>query len=806
MTELYVATGKTSGSSKITRQLQLSFEKLVALLKAYPLHVGQLPVAEYLRLKGGTKADKTAAAADKDTAWFSLSKYSRPTRRAENVELISAFVGDFDTGAFSVPDFAERLEGLQYVLLTTYSHTVDHPKYRVIVPYSRPVTPDEHAQLFEHFMARFGEEVDSSTRDACRLWYFPSACADTKDQQFVLDFEGVTFDPDTLVVPTTLASDDVLPQKELSDASVNDALAYQPDFVRPEEEEVRKMLAHIFIPDVANQRRSTWFTVMCGVHDWSAGGDDGFQLIAEWSASQPGYVDDDDVRKTWDSCGRSSSRVTIATVIKLALDGGYTSVPVDEDEIVPDPDPEVIPIQLEIPLDGGARTFWDQVNSAITGGSDPAIAALSVLEADLIFVTDQQEYFSTRHHTLITKDAIKQLYRSSMPKMSNGKKMDPCKLLENSQTKRIVSSMGYHPGEGQIFTEYDRLLVNGHRAYPVDPLKPTAYELSLFKTLLQHLFPAGGDTTFKSYLLQFFAHSVQKKGVKIGSAPLLYSTETGTGKTTMMYEIPRALFGPLNCTVVSNDEIESQFSDFLAKSHVIHLDEIFMGGMRQAAAAANKFKPYVTNSTVRVHPKGFSGYDAVNRLIVTACSNYEDALHLTDHDRRWAVQEITSGKMDKAFAADFYQFLYGPRGPGVLTYIFQQIPLTGFNPHADAPMTVAKKAMITASLNDEQSMLRDAFESRSFPFHNDLFQLEEVGTWLEAQLDKKLSPKRLAKAIQMAVPAIKRLKRIRWGKSRLWVWCCRNRENWDGASVTDLGAALGLQDVIADEVEEDVAA
>lgn len=802
---IHVALGNTAFSEKISKQLLLTFCQLADLLTKTPVHVGKLTVAEYLALKVGSQVEKLRAAKDKDTAWFSLSYFMQPHRRAALVQKISGWVGDFDSGAFTAEQLSATVAGYKHIILTTYSHTPEVPKYRLIVPFSQAVSPAEYAELWKGFAALFDDQSDSSTRDTSRLWYLASCAIDQRQHQTVtVHDEGVLFEP---YETASVADSDPLPQRDPAlVGDVNDDLALISNFEKPSADDVARMLPFIKLEDAAGKRRAPWFKVLCGLHDWSEGSDEGFQLADAWSSTQPGYISSDDVRKTWDSCKRKG--IGIGTVIQMAIEGGYVAH-VDE-ETPPEQEQIAAPTEQEddpdfAALNSGALSLKAQVRALKDQGNSSAASALLVLEEHLIYVADQQEYYSTDHNALVSKDAIKQLYKSQMLKSSNGKLMDPTKLLENSITKRVVSSMGYHPGEGQVYFEHGRPLANWHQPYIVEPLIPTPYELDLFKQLVAHLFPSRADGIFAKYMLQFFAHSVQKPGVKIGSAPLLFSRETGTGKTTMMYEVPVRLFGPLNCTVVSNEEVESQFSDFLSKKHLIHLDEIFMGGMRQAAAASNKFKPIVTNSTVKVHPKGFAGYDTTNRLIVTACSNYPNALHLTDFDRRWAVHEVKNGKMDKGFAAALYGFLEGHRGAGVLKHIFQNISIAGFNPHADAPMTAEKKAMIEASRTEDEAILKEAIDGQQTPFEKDVFAVDEVLSWMEQRTGKKLSARKLSDLLIAVAPKTRMVRRIRWGKARIYVWACRNVETWMKATPEELGRELGMQATVAEEMQDEAA-
>lgn len=794
MTSIYVAIGKTARSKKIVAQREVSFEQLAAMLQAAPIHVGKLTIGDYTRMKVGTPAEKAEVSRDKDTAWFSLAKYIKPERKAEHVEAVSAFVGDFDSGELTEEEISAKVAGYKHITLTTYSHTPEHPKYRLIVPYSKPVTPAEHAVLFESFMTLFGEQVDSSTRDSCRLWFFPSCTADTRMYQAIkVHDDGEVFEPYDMATPA-IEDDDPLPQKESLDESVNSDLASAESYSRPTAEQVQRMLAHIQIPDEEGKRRGPWFTVLCGVHHWAEGSDEGFQIADEWSSQQPGYVDTDDVRKIWDSIKRKDG-VTIASVIKMAVDAGYTH----EDDIPADIEiTEVLEeTGVQVLLDGGGASFRElaaQKEANYTGDNAKLRAALAALEDRLVFVIDQQEYFDLQTRELINKDGIRQIFRAHMPA-----RKDPCYLLERSPNKRIVASQGYHPGKDALYVENGRALVNLHTPFDPDPLIPTARELDLFTQMVRHLFCKKQDALFMDWILKFFAYAVQNPGKKITSAPLLYSRETGTGKTTLMLELPRALFGPYNCKPVGNDEIDSGFTDYLARVHLIHLDEIFMGGMKQAAAAADRFKPIITNRTLKVHPKGHAGYEIENRLIVTACSNHDNAVFLTDHDRRWAVHEVKGGKMDKVFAEELYTFMESARGPGVLKHIFQRISTTSFRPFADAPVTAEKRAMISASRSDDEALLADGVQNHTGPFAKDVFTMDDVSLWIEASLGRKVSPRRISVLFASGGVDVRMVRQLRWGKARVRIYCARNHDHWMSVLPQELGAAIGITDGITED-------
>ena len=80
-------------------------------------------------------------------------------------------------------DFISNLDlelgDMEYVLYSTHSHTPDNPRYRVIIPTDRVMTPDEYQAVSRRIADDIGiESFDSSTHQAERLMYWPSCPKD----------------------------------------------------------------------------------------------------------------------------------------------------------------------------------------------------------------------------------------------------------------------------------------------------------------------------------------------------------------------------------------------------------------------------------------------------------------------------------------------------------------------------------------------------------------------------------------------------------------------------------------------------
>jgi len=92
---------------------------------------------------------------------------------------VTALVLDYDSKltAATVAEAAVAWSALAGSIHTTWSNSAAHPCFRVILPFARPVTPDEFARVWGGRARRrsfFGHKVDPAARDASRLWFLPA--------------------------------------------------------------------------------------------------------------------------------------------------------------------------------------------------------------------------------------------------------------------------------------------------------------------------------------------------------------------------------------------------------------------------------------------------------------------------------------------------------------------------------------------------------------------------------------------------------------------------------------------------------
>lgn len=169
----YVISVAPSRTSPEWPNKATSWEKLTARL-AKCKHTRE-SAAEYRAMS------KTAQGKVKDIGGFVGGTVRDGGRRkADAITARSLVTLDIDFGtAATVETVREMLDGTAWCLYSTHSHTPDKPRYRIVVPLSREVSPDEYVPVARRLADDIGIDLfDDSTYEPSRLMYWPSAPAD----------------------------------------------------------------------------------------------------------------------------------------------------------------------------------------------------------------------------------------------------------------------------------------------------------------------------------------------------------------------------------------------------------------------------------------------------------------------------------------------------------------------------------------------------------------------------------------------------------------------------------------------------
>lgn len=174
-----------------------------------------------------------------------------------------------------------------------------------------------------------------------------------------------------------------------------------------------------------------------------------------------------------------------------------------------------------------------------------------------------------------------------------------------------------------------------------------------------------GDRQLYAWLMNWLGHLVQFPHVKPGTALILKGPQ-GAGKTTLT-DVLRAIFHSAH--VVSADRPEAllgKFNAHLREALVVVADEAVFAG---DPAANNRLKAFVTDSTITVEQKGIDSVSvpSFHRLVMT--SNEDHVIRAETDARRWAVFDVSGGRVGDAL---YFRALYAvlkPNHPEVRAFL-----------------------------------------------------------------------------------------------------------------------------------------
>ncbi|BBH19809.1 hypothetical protein Back11_11540 [Paenibacillus baekrokdamisoli] len=135
----------------------------------------------------------------KDGAAFVGGLVQGGRRKKENVDARCLITLDVD---HADDDFMFSLDlilgGNAHIIYSTHSHRPDKPKYRIVIPTSREMSPDEYAASSRKLAANIGmRHFDKTTFDVHRLMYLPSCSSDASP--VFTEIEGELVDIDELL-------------------------------------------------------------------------------------------------------------------------------------------------------------------------------------------------------------------------------------------------------------------------------------------------------------------------------------------------------------------------------------------------------------------------------------------------------------------------------------------------------------------------------------------------------------------------------------------------------------------------------
>ena len=123
----------------------------------------------------------------KDVGGFVGGYLRGGVRKNTNVLYRSVATLDIDYGTLNVWEDFQMAFGFAAMLYSTHKHSEKTPRYRLVFPLSRQVTPAEYEPLCRKIAAEIGIDLfDDTTYELPRLFYWPST---SKDADYVFEYQ-----------------------------------------------------------------------------------------------------------------------------------------------------------------------------------------------------------------------------------------------------------------------------------------------------------------------------------------------------------------------------------------------------------------------------------------------------------------------------------------------------------------------------------------------------------------------------------------------------------------------------------------
>ena len=318
-----------------------------------------------------------------------------------------------------------------------------------------------------------------------------------------------------------------------------------------------------------------------------------------------------------------------------------------------------------------------------------------------------------------------------------------------------------------------------------------------------HVTPAEGDATdFKSHvsslvdyneeltehLLDWIAFTVQKPREKTAWAILMMHGQ-GTGKTSLGDLIGK-LVGESNYSTPDSNAVNSQFNNWLIDTRFILMDEIKSANNKWDLL--DRLKPLITDTTVSVNIKGGAQKFQRNYCQIWMNTNHAFPMAVSEGDRRLFIYKSKTIYMSRAQIAehiepwykggDYFKWAHSADGLSVILGYLMARDLSGFNPHANAPMTASRAELVADSSSDVEDWITEAYHLQQAPLKSDIVRLSDVVKAYKDEFNKNVSAKRVGAVIrplaQVAEGLLPNNKTIRIDGVQIRTVAIRNIAKW----------------------------
>jgi len=258
-------------------------------------------------------------------------------------------------------------------------------------------------------------------------------------------------------------------------------------------------------------------------------------------------------------------------------------------------------------------------------------------------------------------------------------------------------------------------------------------DVTPFLDLLARQIPNERD---REIVLCYMAGVAQHIGKKFQWAPVIQGTE-GNGKTFLVKCLQHCI-GDKYVHIPAAEDLTNAFNSYLENKLLIVVEEIHMAGRREVL---DTLKPLITNDRVEVQPKGIDKRMVDNLANWFFCTNYKDAVLITDSGRRYAMifmaqQKFTDIVRDRMDGDYFPRLWNWAQKQGGFEMIAEYLHTYPINPEFDpggnchrAPRTTSTDEAIRSSRGHIEQEIVECVEREERGFR---------GGWISGEMIEQL--------------------------------------------------------------------
>ncbi len=242
------------------------------------------------------------------------------------------------------------------------------------------------------------------------------------------------------------------------------------------------------------------------------------------------------------------------------------------------------------------------------------------------------------------------------------------------------------------------------------PLKPVAGDVEPFLFHVREVI-CNNDENLTKYVLQFFAHLLQKPDEKPSWALLLKSAP-GTGKGAF-YAPFRKIFGEYALETNGEDSIVGRFNGSLANKLLVFGDEIDLRNRK----TVDRMKHLISEKSLRVECKGREITEFPNYIRFIFATNLDQVLQADTRERRYVILEPSLKYIqDTDYFKKYFDWIEHRNGAEHLMHYLLNFDISDFDAH-NAPKS---NGLIDEKLANLSVVAQFFYQelSKEFPFRS----------------------------------------------------------------------------------------